>query len=233
MAEQNGLKVEEDLLGMERERQRKLLEQGLGIDPDSQLDKTQLEDKKEDEEFKQKLEEEIQRDLGTIEEQVKEFQEENTENQRKELNEKLQKMKQLNDEEKRALLLEQETNIARAQNLLKVEAQKQESELSRKINERKAKRALLQERIKEEELKQKEAEKLCRDQVEFERERADQDIKNLADLESLKRKELEELEGDFNQERERKKDILKQQLQDALAKAKVSQRPEVLTRFDK
>ena len=84
--------------------------------------------------------------------------------------------------------------------------------MSRKIHERKAKRALLQERIKEEEMKKKEAEKLCRDQVEFERERADQDIKNLADLEELKRRELEGLEEDFNKARERKKDELKQKL---------------------
>lgn len=81
-------------------------------------------------------------------------------------------------------------------------------------------------------MKKKEAEKLCRDQVEFERERADQDIKNLADLEELKRRELEGLEEDFNKARERKKDELKQKLQTALQKAKLAQRPYVLAKFD-
>ncbi len=116
--------------------------------------------------------------------------------------------------------MEQETNIARAQNLLKLEAQKQETELSRKINERKAKRALLQEKVKEEELKRRQAEKMCREQIEFERERADNDIKGLADMQALKKEEMERLEVGFNQERERRKDALKAQLQELLAKAK-------------
>ncbi len=58
MADENGLHVEEDLLGLERERQRKILEQGLDVEPEKELDKTMVA-KEEDDAFRRKLEEEV------------------------------------------------------------------------------------------------------------------------------------------------------------------------------
>lgn len=91
---------------------------------------------------------------------------------------------------------------------------------------------MLEARIKDEEAKKREAENQFRDQLEFERGRADQDIKNLADLGGLRKSELERLKEDFEAEREQKKDELKQRLQQELAKAKVSARAGILARFD-
>lgn len=105
VAEENGLQVEEDLLGLERERQRKILEQGLGEEDEEGMKKAEESEREEESEqdkaFKEKLEEEVQRDMGTIEQDMKELQEEESQAQRKELGDRLAKMKQLSEEEKR------------------------------------------------------------------------------------------------------------------------------------
>lgn len=72
--------------------------------------------------------------------------------------------------EKRDLLRAHETDIARINNLLKLESQKQEQAMRRKLEERKHKHALVEKHVSAEEAKRGKIEEQAKDQLKFAKE---------------------------------------------------------------
>ena len=144
----------------------------------------------------------------------------------------LQKNSELSEIEKRELLKAHETDIARINNLLKLESQKQEQAMRRKLQERKHKHALLEKHIETEEAKRGKIEEEGKDQLKFAKEVAQKELEELQNLEELRKKELNDLQKQQFIEREEFKARTKQELQQALKRGARGGTQRLLQEFD-
>ena len=125
----------------------------------------------------------------------------------------------LSEEEKRELLKAHETDIARINNLLKLESEKQQDALRRKLAERRHKHRLVEQKLQQEEPQRTQIEEDARDQLKFQREKAQRELQELGDLPKLEKREMEALRKKQFVEREEAKAATKRELQTALRRA--------------